>query len=193
MSQTDVNKIPKIMVFRPSLEEMKDFSKYVEFVESKGAHKAGLAKIIPPANWTPTKSGYADIIKSTKIKVKDPIEQQVQGRNGVYQAYNIERKTLTVSQFKKIAESHKYSTPEYFDYEELERKYWKNITYTPPVYGADVPGSFYDEDCKEFYIPKLRTCLDLINEEYDIEIQGVNTPYLYFGKCNYMHIFKYFK
>lgn len=38
--------IPKIMVFRPKLEEMKDFSKYLEYMESQGAYKAGLAKVV---------------------------------------------------------------------------------------------------------------------------------------------------
>lgn len=36
---------PKIMVFRPTWEEFKEFEKYVEYMESKGAHKAGLAKV----------------------------------------------------------------------------------------------------------------------------------------------------
>lgn len=36
---------PKIMVFRPSWDEFKDFAKYVEYMESKGAHKAGIAKV----------------------------------------------------------------------------------------------------------------------------------------------------
>lgn len=37
--------IPKIMVFRPTLAEMNDFSQYLEHMESQGAHKAGLAKV----------------------------------------------------------------------------------------------------------------------------------------------------
>jgi hypothetical protein len=36
---------PKIMVFRPTYEEFKDFSKYIDYMESVGAHKAGLAKV----------------------------------------------------------------------------------------------------------------------------------------------------
>lgn len=181
-SAKEVPKIPEIMVFRPTLEEMKDFSKYIEYMESKGAHKAGLAKIIPPKTWTPRKSGYDDIITSTEMKIKDPIEQEVHGRDGIYQVYNIERKTLSVSKFRKLAESNKYSTAVHSDYDELERKYWRNIKYLPPIYGADVGGSLYDEDCKEFNIRNLGTCLDLVNQEYDIQIQGVNTPYLYFGE-----------
>lgn len=42
MSQSQ---IPKIQVFRPTWEEFKDFDKYVEYMETKGAHKAGLAKV----------------------------------------------------------------------------------------------------------------------------------------------------
>ena len=33
------------------------------------------------------------------------------------------------------------------DLEDVERKYWKNITFVPPIYGADVPGSITDKDC----------------------------------------------
>lgn len=37
--------IHRIMVFRPTWDEFKDFSTYVQYMESKGAHKAGLAKV----------------------------------------------------------------------------------------------------------------------------------------------------
>lgn len=39
---------PKIMVFKPTWDEFKDFTKYVEYMESQGAHKAGLAKVSSP-------------------------------------------------------------------------------------------------------------------------------------------------
>ena len=42
---------------------------------------------------------------------------------------------------------HSYATPKHFDFEDLERKYWKNITYVAPIYGADVCGSITDKDC----------------------------------------------
>lgn len=38
-------KLPQIMVFRPTWEEFKDFNKYMLYIESQGAHKAGLAKV----------------------------------------------------------------------------------------------------------------------------------------------------
>ena len=37
-----------VMVFRPTMHEFKNFSKYIQYMESQGAHKAGVAKIIPP-------------------------------------------------------------------------------------------------------------------------------------------------
>lgn len=35
----------KIMTFRPTMEEFKDFAKYVAYMETQGAHRAGLAKV----------------------------------------------------------------------------------------------------------------------------------------------------
>lgn len=37
--------MPKIMTFHPTWEEFKDFNKYIEYVESQGAHKAGVCKV----------------------------------------------------------------------------------------------------------------------------------------------------
>lgn len=39
---------------------------------------------------------------------------------------------------------HRFCSPRYDDFDELERKYWKNVTFNPPIYGADVNGSLYD-------------------------------------------------
>lgn len=35
----------KIQTFRPTWDEFKDFSNYIKYIESKGAHKAGLARV----------------------------------------------------------------------------------------------------------------------------------------------------
>lgn len=53
---------------------------------------------------------------------------------------------MTVQQYRDLANSERYATPRHFDYEDLERKYWKNITYVAPIYGADVSGSLTDND-----------------------------------------------
>lgn len=146
-------------------------------MESMGAHKAGLAKIIPPEGWCPRKGGYDDI----DLMIPAPISQVVTGRQGLYQQYNVQQKAMHVKEFQRMAQSSKYKTPNHFDYEDLERKYWKNITYNSPIYGADVSGSLYDDGVEEFNIQHLNTILDMVKENYEIQIEGVNTAYLYFG------------
>jgi len=42
---SDSGGVPKIMVFRPTMDEFKDFHRYVEHIECLGAHKAGIAKV----------------------------------------------------------------------------------------------------------------------------------------------------
>lgn len=37
--------IPKIMTFRPTWNEFKDFNKYIESIEKQGAHHGGLARV----------------------------------------------------------------------------------------------------------------------------------------------------
>lgn len=41
------------MVFRPTWEEFKDFNTYIKYIESQGAHKAGLAKVNHPMKHFP--------------------------------------------------------------------------------------------------------------------------------------------
>ena len=33
------------MCFNPTMEQFRNFSKFIEFMESKGAHKCGVAKV----------------------------------------------------------------------------------------------------------------------------------------------------
>lgn len=42
---TPANPNCKIMTFRPTMEEFKDFNQYLVYMESQGAHRAGLAKV----------------------------------------------------------------------------------------------------------------------------------------------------
>ncbi|XP_066148944.1 uncharacterized protein [Euwallacea fornicatus] len=169
----------RIMVFRPTWEEFKNFGKYVQYMESMGAHKAGLAKVIPPPEWVPRKGGYD--VEKLNVTIPAPICQVVTGKQGLYQQINIQKKAMSVKQYRDLANSERYATPRHFDYEDLERKYWKNITYVAPIYGADVSGSITDDDVNEWNINRLGTILDYVNEDYGISIEGVNTAYLYFG------------
>lgn len=64
----------------------------------------------------------------------------------MYKTLNIQKKPITVRNYKALAESKKYRTPNYFDYADLEKKYWQNIVFNSPIYGADVNGSITDKD-----------------------------------------------
>ena len=147
---------PTIMVFRPTWEEFKDFNKYVKYIESVGAHKAGLAKIIPPKEWVPRKKGYK-MEDLEHMKIPDPICQMMDGNKGIFQAFNMQKRAMFVKEFHAKANSSEYRTPHYVDYEDLERRYWKNVTFVNPIYGADVPGTITDNDCNVRDLPFLET------------------------------------
>uniref|UniRef100_A0A8C5BFF4 [histone H3]-trimethyl-L-lysine(9) demethylase n=1 Tax=Gadus morhua TaxID=8049 RepID=A0A8C5BFF4_GADMO len=174
---TPANPTCKIMTFRPTMEEFRDFNQYLVYMESQGAHRAGLAKVIPPKGWKPRRT-YDDI---DDVMINAPIQQMVAGQSGLFTQYNIQKKPLSVQEFRRLANSDQYCTPRYLNYEDLERKYWKNLTFVSPIYGADVSGSLYDEDVEEWNIGHLNSILDVIEEDCGVSIQGVNTPYLYFG------------
>nr|XP_046156345.1 lysine-specific demethylase 4A-like [Oncorhynchus gorbuscha] len=167
----------RIMTFHPTKEEFKDFSRYIAYMESQGAHLAGMAKVIPPKDWKPRHT-YDDI---DELVIPAPIQQVVTGQSGLFTQYNIQKKPMTVREFRKTANTDKFCNPRYVDFEELERKFWKNLTFNPPLYGADINGTLYDPDVTEWNIGHLNTILDTVERESGIKIKGVNTPYLYFG------------
>lgn len=169
--------IPKIMTFKPTYEEFKDFQKYILYMESQGAHKAGIAKITAPKEWCARRQGYGNL----ELVIPAPIEQVVTGQQGLYTQINVQKKPMSVKDFEALANSDKYRTPKHGDYDELERKYWKNITFVSPIYGADVSGSLTDDDQDNWNIQRLGSILDCVTEDYGISIEGVNTAYLYFG------------
>ncbi|KAK3683433.1 hypothetical protein B0T22DRAFT_384051 [Podospora appendiculata] len=61
--------------------------------------------------------------------------------------------------------------------EELERIYWKTLTYAPPLYGADLPGTLFGESTEIWNLNKLPNLLDVLGTK----VPGVNTAYLYLG------------
>ncbi|XP_016123576.1 lysine-specific demethylase 4A isoform X3 [Sinocyclocheilus grahami] len=177
VSQSSQSPATRIMTFHPTKEEFKDFNRYIAYMESQGAHRAGMAKVVPPKDWKPRRT-YDDI---DDLVIPAPIQQVVTGQSGLFTQYNIQKKPMTVREFRKTANTDKFCNPRYADFDELERKYWKNLTFNPPLYGADISGTLYDTDVTEWNIGHLNTILDTVERESGITIKGVNTPYLYFG------------
>lgn len=61
--------------------------------------------------------------------------------------------------------------------QELEVAYWKSLTFAPPMYGADMPGSLFDDRTTSWNVAKLENLLDVLGTK----VPGVNTAYLYLG------------
>lgn len=62
------SKAPEIQTFYPTMEEFRNFPLYVEYMESKNAHLAGIARVIPPKEWSPRKADYeTEDVMSFKI------------------------------------------------------------------------------------------------------------------------------
>ncbi|KAF2471368.1 uncharacterized protein BDR25DRAFT_223812 [Lindgomyces ingoldianus] len=60
---------------------------------------------------------------------------------------------------------------------ELEENYWRTINYGQPMYGADMPGSLFDDRTTSWNVAKLENLLDVLGTK----VPGVNTAYLYLG------------
>ncbi|KAH8145725.1 uncharacterized protein LAJ45_10202 [Morchella importuna] len=61
--------------------------------------------------------------------------------------------------------------------EELEKAYWRTLTYSNPLYGADMPGSLFDDRTTSWNVAHLENLLDCLGKK----LPGVNTAYLYLG------------
>ncbi|KAH8698377.1 putative jumonji family transcription factor [Talaromyces proteolyticus] len=61
--------------------------------------------------------------------------------------------------------------------DELETAYWKSLMFNNPMYGADMPGSLFDETTTSWNVAKLPNLLDVLGQK----VPGVNTAYLYLG------------
>ncbi|KIV99079.1 uncharacterized protein PV09_09185 [Verruconis gallopava] len=69
---------------------------------------------------------------------------------------------------------------EQFDVErckELEETYWKTINFGTPMYGADMPGSLFNDSVTSWNVAHLPNLLDVLGTK----VPGVNTAYLYLG------------
>lgn len=60
---------------------------------------------------------------------------------------------------------------------ELEKAYWRTLTYNSPLYGADMPGSLFDDSVTSWNVAHLENLLDCLGKK----LPGVNTAYLYLG------------
>lgn len=127
----------EVPVFYPTYDEFQDFSAFISSIEARDAHKIGLAKIVPPKEWTARKMGYKQKQFDEKM-VDNPIKQEVHGKDGCYSVFNIQQRSVKLNSFQKLASSNRYAAPKAIsnDLEKLEKTYWQSLTSNAPIYGA---------------------------------------------------------
>ena len=142
-----VKDVVECPVFHPTLEDMNGpFEMYMDKIEKRIA-KAGIGKIVAPAGWTPRRGGYDDV----NVRIERCIKQVATGTRGLYRFLLVEQKPMmSKDDFMPMAMAAE-NQPGTSDFAELERKYWKNISLRPPLYGADVSGSLFDEKAKVIF------------------------------------------
>jgi [histone H3]-trimethyl-L-lysine9/36 demethylase len=67
---------------------------------------------------------------------------------------------------------------EKLEIEDIEKLFWKNICFSPPLYGADVPGSVMDQGIP-WSLSELKSILSCGLK--NVVLSGINDPYLYAG------------
>ena len=169
------------MTFYPTKEQLANFKTYVPFMESQGAHKAGIARIVPPKDWTARKAGYEP--SEVDIIIDSPVKQNITSTKVLGALTTFADRTipsLTLPEYLRLATSPKFLTPSHSTYDELEQLYWQQSqdpSIPSPIYGADVPASLTDPDQTVFNLSNLPNILSGMAEE----IPGINTPYTYVG------------
>jgi len=173
------SKVKGIPVFHPTMEEFTSgFSNYMTNI-LPFCSEYGLAKIVPPKEWkhfAQPSNWFQN--KTKRLIIRTPITQYVDGLKGIFQQTNVVAKAATINEFQKIAEKALQSRHATSD-DDIERRFWKNIRFDPPIYGADMQGSLFEEDVEDWNVAKLanQTLLQYLGAD----VEGVNVPYLYFG------------
>ena len=175
-------------VLRPTMADMRaPFEEYIERAEP-WLREHGIGKIVPPREWVPRRGGYEDL----QVEITCPIRQHATGGRGVFRSMLVECKPLPLrgggreggggKGFRELALEQDRLRPAGACPEELERRFWKNVPFAPPMYGADVEGSASDPDCQGWSVHRLDTLLTrTLHERGGARGAGVVSPYLYFG------------
>ena len=160
-------------VFRPTVEEFKNFTQYIDLIEKTG--ELCVCKIIPPAGFARDRN-YDD---AELPIVQSPIRQVVDGRNGAFTVRLYELPPMAAREFRAIDKKNAFISE---SYPERERKFWKSLGISwskeDPVYGADSLGSLFgDDNDSPWCLNNLDNLLSLLGTD----LPGVSIPMLYFG------------
>ena len=171
-------KIDFLPTVYPTWEEFQDFQGYVNKLDADSELKGhGGVKVVPPKEWKAVRDNLE--AKFDGLKVIGPIEQNFHSHpmKGFYELVLIQKKSMKLLDYKKRAEKFDQYT-EGHEIEKVEEKYWRSLSFNPPIYGADVKGTLFDNKVP-WNLNELQT---ILNEGLGFsKIYGINEPYFYFG------------
>lgn len=140
-----------------------------------------------------------------------PIHQVVTAsdKKGFYQQTSVFDSEITAEDYKNEANSKERIPPKYNDVDNMDDNYWKQLDKSVVSYGSDVPGTFFEENCKVWNLNKLPSILGDVEKDYELVryfglfflipgfflpkaligsyiilyqiLDGIMKPYLYFG------------
>jgi [histone H3]-trimethyl-L-lysine9/36 demethylase len=115
------------------------------------------------------------------------VSQHVAGKKGVFNVDLVERKTMSIAEFQKLARTLGHEEPASdLTPDDVERLFWKSLrpTMDAPVYGADIVNSLFgDAEAMSWNLNRLDTILRRI------DLPGVTRSMLYFGMWRAMFAF----
>ena len=162
----------------PTMEEFVDFQAYVNKLDADSELKGyGGVKVVPPKEWKACKEDIE--AKFDGLKVIGPIEQNFHSHpmKGFYELVLIQKKSMKLHDYKKRAEKFDQDHGD-ANMEKVEEKFWRSLSFNPPIYGADVKGSLFDKGVS-WNLNELNT---ILNDGLGMsKIYGINEPYFYFG------------
>jgi jumonji domain-containing protein 2 len=112
-------------------------------VNSQGAWalQVGICKIIPPKGWKPCKGD----MESREFTLKRPMEQTLTGKQGFFQALQLERKRMSLQEEYAPLAKDSQNQPKNGD---VEREFWRSNHLQAPIYGADCEATLCDSGTK---------------------------------------------
>lgn len=174
----------EILTLKPTMAEMQDgLVAYMEQV-MVDYPSSGSVKVVPPAEWTAMlEKASATAHKDLDFILPSPILQRAVGERGAYQFALVALQDTTLREFECKSESREAEQMSMLrgsnEPQELERAYWKNISYIAPEYGADMPGSIFGSADVPW---NINTNMLNVLSALDVQMPGVNSTYLYVGQ-----------
>ena len=138
----------QVPVLYPTMDDMmRPVELFIERHEKK-IGKIGLAKIVPPAGWSPRPKGSRQYEQDPDFTIERCIKQVATGSRGLYRFLLVEQKPMSLKETFQPHAMSEDNQPGTSDPAEVERKYWRTVGIRPPLYGADIHFSLFDEKCK---------------------------------------------